>query len=109
MIKVQEQNYKEYHRELSVMKNRFGMANAAIQFIITYSINSYFFGKQAAILPFEPYGFVTGMSHRGLEGDDMTQVSMTFICVLIQMSFRGVLGKITGSDGPRLPMDLSTP
>lgn len=83
MIKVQEQNYKDYHRELSTLKSRFGMANAAIQFVLTYSINSYFFGKQAAVLPFQPYGFVAGMSHRGIEGDDFSQVSMTFICILV--------------------------
>ena len=40
--------------------------------IITYSINSFFWGKQSAVMPFQPAGFVTGMSHRGLEGEDMS-------------------------------------
>jgi hypothetical protein len=77
--------------------------------VLTYAINSYFWGRKSAVLPFEPYGFVSGMSHRGLEGEDTREVSLTFICVLFQMATRGLIGKLTGSDGPRMPLELSTP
>lgn len=109
MIKVQEQNFRDAHRELTGLKSRFTLGCAVFTMLLTYVINSYFWGKQSAVLPFQPYGFVTGMSHRGLEGDDMSQVSMTFICVLMQMATRGMLGKLTGSDGPRMPLEMSTP
>lgn len=85
------------------------MGTAVVSMAITYSINSYFWGKHIARLPFEPFGVVTGMSHRGLEGDDMRQVSLTFLCILFTMGTRGMLGKITGADGPRLPIEISTP
>lgn len=85
------------------------MGTAVASMAITYFINSYFWGKYSGTLPFEPFGMVAGMSHRGLEGEDMTQVSMTFLCILFSMGTRGMLGKITGSDGPRLPLDISTP
>jgi len=58
------------------------MGSAAVSMVLTYSFNNYFWGKYCARLPFEPFGVVTGMSHRGLEGDDMKLVSMTFLCVL---------------------------
>ena len=109
MIKVQEQNYRDAHRDLSALKGRFNLITAALTMAITYAINNHYYGKQAASMPFEPYGYMTSMSHRGLEGEDMSQASMTFICVLVQMSTRGMIGKITGSDGPRIPVELSTP
>jgi len=52
---------------------------------------------------------VGGMSHRGLEGDDLGECSMLFIYILLTMALRGNVGKFTGTDGPRLPMDLQTP
>lgn len=82
MIKVQEQNFRDAHRDLTGLKGRFNIGSAVVSMVLTYMINSYFWGKHTAQLPFEPYGFVTGMSHRGLEGDDMKQVSMTFLCIL---------------------------
>ena len=48
-----------------------------------YLINNHFYGKIIATMPFEPLGFVSNMSHRGIDGDDMSQVSVTFIYILI--------------------------
>jgi hypothetical protein len=48
-----------------------------------YLVNNHFYGTVAGKLPFEPWTMVTGMSHRGLEGDDMRQFSMTFVYVLL--------------------------
>tara|TARA_B110000908_G_scaffold95920_1_gene113477 strand:+ start:380 stop:574 length:195 start_codon:yes stop_codon:yes gene_type:complete len=56
-------------------------------------------------LPFEPYAWVTGMSHRGLSGDDNQLVSLTFILILSNMAFRGILPKLLGVDPPRLPIE----
>ena len=82
MVKVQEQNYREAHRDLTNMKSRYNMGTAFASMAITYAINSFFWNKVSAKLPFEPLGMVSGMSHRGLEGADMSQVSMTFLCIL---------------------------
>ena len=49
------------------------------------------------------------MSHRGLTGDDMNIASVTFLYILVTMSFRGMAGKLSGNEGPRMPMDMATP
>lgn len=71
--------------------------------------NSYFAGKIVARLPFEPWSQVSSMSHRNIENEDMTLVAPFFIFMLANMSFRTLLGKILGHEGPRLPVDHQTP
>lgn len=49
-----------------------------------------------AKLPFEPFGMLQGMSHRGLTGSDMTDCSMMFMYVLCQLSIRANIQKYLG-------------
>ena len=49
------------------------------------------------------------MSHRNIENEDMTLVSPFFIFMLLNMSLRGILGKVLGNEGPRMPIDHQTP
>ena len=109
MIRVQEQNLLDYHRELGSLKNRFNMASGVLSMALMYMASSWFHNKIAAKMPFEPWKMISGMSHRGLEGEDLSLASCMFIFILFNMSFRGVLGKITGSEGPRMPMELAQP
>ena len=60
-------------------------------------------------MPFEPWGMVGNMSHRGVEGDDMSQCSLLFVLILAQMAFRGMPAKIFGLEGPRMPIEHQTP
>ena len=60
-------------------------------------------------LPFEPLGFVSGMSHRGLNGDDNQLCGLFFIIMLTNMIFRGIMPKILGTESPRIPMEHQTP
>ena len=45
MIKVQEQNYRDAHRDLSALKGRFNLITAALTMAITYAINNHYYGK----------------------------------------------------------------
>lgn len=74
-----------------------------------YFVNSHFYGTVCARLPFEPFGFVGSMTHRGLEGDDMQEVSLVFIYLLAQMILRGTVSKVLGTEGPRMPVEHQTP
>lgn len=67
--------------------------------------NSYFAGKIVGILPFEPLDMVSGWSHRNIEDENMKHVAPFFIFMLTNMSTRGLLGKILGHEGPRMPVD----
>jgi len=53
-------------------------------------------GQPVAKLPFEPFGFVQSMSHRGLGGSDVTDCRMTFIYVLCSISIRAHVQKALG-------------
>jgi len=105
MIKVQEDNYKDYHRQLSGLKSRITLGTAVGMMACMYLVNNYFYGKVIAKLPFEPLSIVSNMSHRGIEGEDFSQVSMTFIYILLQMAIRGSISKLTASEGPRMPIE----
>ena len=52
MIKVQEDNYKEYHRELNNLKYRFNMGSGLLQMVLGYFLNNYYWGRAACHLPF---------------------------------------------------------
>ena len=94
---------------MGVIRGRLHLYTGIGGMIMMYIVSTHLQGKIWTTLPFVPAGFVTGMSHRGLEGDNMQECSLTFLYVLITMALRGVFGKMTGSDGPRFPMDMATP
>ena len=82
------------------------MGMAVCQMIVMYQVSSIFEGVVAARLPFNPLNFITSMTHRGLQGEDMREVSLFCIFVLAQMSFRGGVSKLLGNpEGPRMPLE----
>jgi len=40
MIKVQEQNFKDYHRDLTGLKSRFSLGTAFLMMLTMYLINN---------------------------------------------------------------------
>ena len=54
-----------------------------------------------AKLPFEPVWFVKSLSHRNLEGEDLTDCSFIFLYVLMGMVYRNNVAKIFGFEGPQ--------
>jgi hypothetical protein len=50
-------------------------------------------------MPFSPPGFFTNLTHMGLPGDDMTDVSAAFFFATTGTLFRANLSKLLGS-GP---------
>ena len=91
------------------MKSRIMLGSAAFSMFCMWQVNNTFYGIVLGKLPFQPWSMVSGMSHRGLEGEDMNEFSMIFIYVLSQMAFRGMIGKIMGSEGPRMSVEHQTP
>ncbi|KAI9146435.1 integral membrane protein DUF106-domain-containing protein [Paraphysoderma sedebokerense] len=57
-------------------------------------LSSKFAGVPVAKLPFVPFLLVSGLSHRGLEGDDMTEASAIFIYALSSIVFKSGLKKL---------------
>jgi hypothetical protein len=77
--------------------------------LIMYLVSNQLSGIICVKMPFVPNGMVSGMSHRGLNGDDMQLGSLFFVVMLSNMAFRGILPKLLGTEAPRMPMEHQTP
>ena len=60
------------------------------------TFNNMFSGRCVAKLPFTPIGFIQGLSHRNLEGNDFTDCSFIFLYILCTMSIRQNIQKFLG-------------
>ncbi|KAJ1982230.1 Calcium load-activated calcium channel [Dimargaris cristalligena] len=70
----------------SGMTMRLSLMTAALQIAAFYVLGSVLLpGVTVAKLPFEPFGLVQGLSHRGLEGDNPTDCSPVFLFVVASL------------------------
>lgn len=103
----EEERLKANNRDLSMvkMKSMFfvGLAFTAILGMC----NSIFHGRVVAKLPFIPIGFIQGLSHRNLPGDDLTDCSFIFLYVLCTMSIRSNIQKLLGFAPSRSSLEQS--
>lgn len=74
-----------------------------MMFFMSMLSNSYS-GIVVAKLPFQPVSWVQGLTHRNIEGNDMTDCSMIFVYILSNMSLRPIIQKVLGFSGPRISM-----
>eukprot|EP00695_Tsukubamonas_globosa_P000500 TRINITY_DN1401_c0_g1_i1.p1 TRINITY_DN1401_c0_g1~~TRINITY_DN1401_c0_g1_i1.p1 ORF type:complete len:167 (+),score=43.28 TRINITY_DN1401_c0_g1_i1:60-503(+) len=78
-IEKQEADLKELNTELQ----KFRMKATVIVLFSTIALfnlmSNVYDARIVAKLPFQPIGFVTGMSHRNLPGSDMTDCAYMFI------------------------------
>lgn len=83
---------------LSLQGKKFllGFVNMGLMIFMFTRLSTIFADIVVAKLPFEPWGFIQGLSHRGLSGDDITDCSYLFIYVLVNMSFRPTMTKLLG-------------
>ena len=65
-----------------VKKTRGTMLVAVFMIVGVTMMNKMMLGSIAARLPFEPWGFVQGVTHYGIENPDISLCSVTFIFVL---------------------------
>eukprot|EP00911_Craspedida_sp_UC1_P000154 UC1_evm1s123 len=100
-LKMQNQEFTMYK-----MKRTF-FISLGFFFLIPF-MNSMFEGRgPVARLPFEPFGFITGLTHRGLEGDDYRDCSFLFIYVLLLVPARTAIQKFFGFSLSRQAAKLS--
>lgn len=106
-LEREEERLKVNNRDLSTvkMKSMFfvGLAFTAI----LGTCNSIFHGRVVAKLPFTPIGFIQGLSHRNLVGDDLTDCSFIFLYVLCTMSIRSNIQKVLGFAPSRASLEQS--
>ena len=102
-IKAKDQHVKELHRELGMLK----MSSSVVLAISTIAVFSYLSGwydtKVVAKLPFRPYSIFTALSHRNIEGKDLTDCSYIFLYAMASMAIKGNLAKALGFTTPAPP------
>jgi len=81
------------------------MGTAMFTMFTLYQAYNMFDNKIVGKLPFEPWTFVHNMSHKGVPGEDSQEYGLVFIYLMSTTAFRGMIGKITGSEGPRMPLE----
>ena len=67
-------------------------------------LNSYWSGTVAGRLPFTPFGFMQGMTHYGIAGEDYRECSITFIFILSNVSIGTYVKRLISAEGPRVAM-----
>ena len=73
----------------------FFLQRAALLFVCSFE------GVVVARLPFQPYSLVSGITHRGLPGEDYTECSFVFLYLTCTMAIRQVRGRERESERER--------
>jgi hypothetical protein len=72
-------------------------------------IGSYFSGTVVAMLPFEPFWLVRGITHRNIPGEDFHQAAYLFPYILIAFIWRGNLKKFFDLEPPKPAVSFFEP
>ncbi|KNE57904.1 hypothetical protein AMAG_04747 [Allomyces macrogynus ATCC 38327] len=105
-LQVLENEVSRVGRIVSGISLRGTVASAAVMILAFSQLNSYFGGMILGKLPFTPFGFLQGLTHRGLDevSKDPRDLSATFVYVLATTVFRYVFSVVI----PK-PAALETP
>lgn len=100
-VKQQENElkYKSFDMMKTKMISMFIIGLFTVFFISLFS--GLFQGIVVAKLPFVPFKLISGMSHRGILSNDLTDCSFIFLYVLCNVSFRPIIQKLLGFAPPR--------
>jgi calcium load-activated calcium channel len=93
---------KQYIKDFTQSKMTNSLLVAVLMMAFMTFFSNAFSGIVVAKLPFHPISMVQSLSHRSLEGEDMTDCSMIFIYILSNMSIRPIISKVLGFGGPRI-------
>ena len=96
-----ERTMQETSRDLSLVKLKSTVVMTVTLSLMYGVLSASYDGMPVARLPFDPPGFVQGISHRGLVGEDMRDCSMAFLYMLCSMSFKTNIQKALGFAPPR--------
>jgi uncharacterized membrane protein (DUF106 family) len=97
----EEERLKANNRDLSMAKMKSMFFVGFVFTTILGMFNSIFQGRVVAKLPFTPFSMIQNLSHRNLEGDDMSDCSFIFLYILSTMSLRANIQKCLGFAPPR--------
>ena len=107
VAKLQDQK-KALTAQLMPFNTRMAMVNLVVMLCAYQLLNGLFGGAVIALLPFEPMGMFTAITHRGLEGENFREASAHFFFALGLMWARANVQKSLETYGvkPRQPAQM---
>lgn len=88
-------------RRVNAMKMKLGPMTAMANILFLRTLSAKFSGVVLATLPFTPPGMLKNLTHRGLDGEDFTQMGCTGFYSLSAMIARAVVQKFFEVSPPR--------
>jgi hypothetical protein len=101
-IKRVDDNISEISKRLTMKNMRYNLLSVVFLFIFNRLLRSFFQGTIVARLPFEPISFLTRVTHRGIETEDLRDGNFEFVYWLGTLLFRDLLTKWFGFQLPQL-------
>jgi len=96
-----EREFEIANRDLISLKSRAGMLTATVQLMAFFSLKTSYDGIVLAKLPFAPFSFLQGVTHRNLPGSDPTDCGMIFLYMLCSMTIKPNLQRALGHAPPK--------
>ena len=85
-------------------KSRGLLLSAVVSIVMIRQMYTMFKGTVVATLPFEPFKMASGLTHYGIEGDDLHDCSMSFLYVLINLTIGNYTKKLLSVEGERVTL-----
>jgi len=100
-LQTNEQKLKGLNAEMTAFRMKSTLLIGVFMVIMISALGTEFQGVVVARLPFEPFFLIKGISHRGLQGDDMTECSYMLLYIMISYIIRTNIQKLFGFEPPR--------
>jgi hypothetical protein len=103
-IKRLEDEIQNLTKDLSMKNMRYQIVSGLLLLVLNRLLKSPFDGVVVAKIPFQPFGLVGGLTHRGIESEDLTDANFQFVYWLGSLLFRDILNRAFGFQMPQLKM-----
>ncbi len=97
-IHTVEEQLKKTGQQMMFNSMKCNVIIAVMMIAMLNLVGTHFQGQVVAKLPFEPFGIIQGITHRGIEGNDFTDCAYLFIYILSTFVLRNNIKKIFGKD-----------
>lgn len=91
-----EKRMSEDKRKLATMGWKSALLTPVLLMSVMTWMNGLFEGAVVATLPFEPFSFFRGITHRGLEGTNWYECSATYMYLLCALTVRPIIQRLMG-------------
>ncbi|ELP90517.1 transmembrane and coiled-coil domain containing protein, putative [Entamoeba invadens IP1] len=89
---------EDINQKIAFIKFKPMILNVVIMIVSTILVNYLFDPQPVGILPFEPFGFFTRVTHRNLPGENMQECSIFFFFILTRMTLKPICAQLFGND-----------